>query len=117
MLGFVGSTDPVPTRGQSDHTEACTKAGVAVKMVTGDNILTARAVAKECGIISSNDPNANGIVIEGHEFRAMSPEQRLEVVDKIRVMGRSLPWEGQAGVCAAAEADGPRGGHNRRRHQ
>ncbi|VAH21111.1 unnamed protein product [Triticum turgidum subsp. durum] len=56
-----------------------------------DNILTARAIAKECGIISSKDPS--GIVIEGHEFRAMSPEQQLEIVDRIRVMARSLPLD------------------------
>nr|BAJ96750.1 predicted protein [Hordeum vulgare subsp. vulgare] len=90
LLGFVGLKDPCRPEVKA-AIEACTKAGVAVKMVTGDNILTARAIAKECGIISSNDPN--GIVIEGHEFRAMSPEQQLEIVDRIRVMARSLPLD------------------------
>ncbi|KAM0902639.1 hypothetical protein ACQ4PT_019182 [Festuca glaucescens] len=90
LLGFVGLKDPCRPEVKA-AIEACTKAGVAVKMVTGDNILTARAIAKECGIISSNDPN--GIVIEGHEFRAMSPEQQLEIVDNIRVMARSLPMD------------------------
>ncbi|KAM0867990.1 hypothetical protein ACQ4PT_041637 [Festuca glaucescens] len=90
LLGFVGLKDPCRPEVKA-AIEACTKAGVAVKMVTGDNILMARAIAKECGIISSNDPN--GIVIEGHEFRAMSPEQQLEVVDNIRVMARSLPLD------------------------
>ncbi|KAM0865029.1 hypothetical protein ACQ4PT_043544 [Festuca glaucescens] len=90
LLGFVGLEDPCRPEVKA-AIAACTKAGVAVKMVTGDNILTARAIAKECGIISSNDPN--GIVIEGHEFRAMSPEQQLEVVDNIRVMARSLPLD------------------------
>ncbi|VAH21115.1 unnamed protein product [Triticum turgidum subsp. durum] len=90
LLGFVGLKDPCRPEVKA-AIEACTKAGVAVKMVTGDNILTARAIAKECGIISSNDPS--GIVIEGHEFRAMSPEQQLELVDRIRVMARSLPLD------------------------
>ncbi|XP_037471852.1 calcium-transporting ATPase 7, plasma membrane-type-like, partial [Triticum dicoccoides] len=90
LLGFVGLKDPCRPEVKA-AIEACTKAGVAVKMVTGDNILTARAIAKECGIISSNDPS--GIVIEGHEFRAMSPEQQLEIVDRIRVMARSLPLD------------------------
>ncbi|XP_047061982.1 calcium-transporting ATPase 7, plasma membrane-type-like [Lolium rigidum] len=90
LLGFVGLKDPCRPEVKA-AIAACTKAGVAVKMVTGDNILTARAIAKECGIISSNDPS--GIVIEGHEFRAMSPEQQLEVADNIRVMARSLPLD------------------------
>ena len=90
LLGFVGLKDPCRPEVKA-AIEACTKAGVAVKMVTGDNILTARAIAKECGIISSNDPD--GIVIEGHEFRVMLPEQQLEIVDKIRVMARSMPLD------------------------
>uniref|UniRef100_A0ACD5YNP2 Uncharacterized protein n=1 Tax=Avena sativa TaxID=4498 RepID=A0ACD5YNP2_AVESA len=90
LLGFVGLKDPCRPEVKA-AIAACTKAGVAVKMVTGDNILTARAIAYECGIISSNDPT--GIVIEGHEFRAMSPEQQLEIVDRIRVMARSLPLD------------------------
>lgn len=90
LLGFVGLRDPCRPEVKK-AIEACTKAGVAVKMVTGDNILTARTIAKECGIISNNDPN--GIVIEGYEFRTLSPEQQLKIVDNIRVMARSLPLD------------------------
>ncbi|KAJ1295554.1 hypothetical protein BS78_01G233200 [Paspalum vaginatum] len=90
LLGFVGLKDPCRPEVRT-AIEACTSAGVAVKMVTGDNLLTARAIAKECGIISDND--RDGIVIEGQEFRAMSPEQQLEIVDRIRVMARSLPMD------------------------
>ncbi|XP_037433716.1 calcium-transporting ATPase 7, plasma membrane-type-like [Triticum dicoccoides] len=89
LLGFVGLKDPCRPEVKAGI-EACTKAGIAVKMVTGDNILTARAIAKECGIISSDD-NPNGIVIEGREFRAMSTREQLKNVDNIRVMARSLP--------------------------
>ncbi|XP_052110752.1 calcium-transporting ATPase 9, plasma membrane-type-like [Arachis duranensis] len=35
--------------------ELCTKAGVKVRMVTGDNLQTARAIALECGILTPND--------------------------------------------------------------
>ena len=44
----------------------CKKAGIKVRMVTGDNKLTARAIAKECGIIEEGDPNS--IVMEGADF-------------------------------------------------
>ncbi|XP_006661779.1 calcium-transporting ATPase 7, plasma membrane-type [Oryza brachyantha] len=90
LLGFVGLKDPCRPEVRS-AIEACTKAGIAVKMVTGDNLLTARAIAKECGIISDED--TTGVVIEGHVFRAMSPDEQLGIVDKIRVMARSLPLD------------------------
>jgi len=41
-------------------------AGIKVRMVTGDNKLTARAIAKECGIIEPG--NENSVVMEGPEF-------------------------------------------------
>ena len=41
-------------------------AGITVRMVTGDNIDTARAIAKSCGLIDAND--ANALVIEGPKF-------------------------------------------------
>ncbi|KAF8722830.1 hypothetical protein HU200_021959 [Digitaria exilis] len=90
LLGLVGLKDPCRPEVRA-AIEACTKAGVNVKMVTGDNVLTARAIAKECGIISEHD--RTGIVIEGQEFRAMSADEQLEIVDRIRVMARSLPMD------------------------
>lgn len=44
--------------------------GVFVRMVTGDNADTARAIAKECGILTDD-----GLVVEGPAFRAMTPAQ------------------------------------------
>jgi len=37
-------------------------------MVTGDNLITAKAIAKECGILSSNEPKKYEIM-EGKDFR------------------------------------------------
>ncbi len=44
----------------------CKSAGVRVRMVTGDNLLTARAIAIECGIV--NPQNLNSLVINGADF-------------------------------------------------
>ena len=44
----------------------CKKAGVRVRMVTGDNLLTARAIAIECGIIMPE--NKSSIVMNGADF-------------------------------------------------
>ena len=45
--------------------EKCQRAGVVVRMVTGDNIMTARSIATKCGIIKPND---DFLVLEGKEF-------------------------------------------------
>jgi len=44
----------------------CRSAGIKVRMVTGDNKITARAIAEECGLILKNDTKS--IVMEGAEF-------------------------------------------------
>jgi Ca2+ transporting ATPase len=44
----------------------CKAAGVRVRMVTGDNLMTARAIAIECGII--NPDNKDSIVMNGIDF-------------------------------------------------
>ncbi|KAI7747086.1 hypothetical protein M8C21_002522 [Ambrosia artemisiifolia] len=62
-------------------------------MVTGDNLRTARAIALECGILGSNADAIEPNLIEGKTFRALSEAQRLEVADKISVMGRSSPYD------------------------
>lgn len=44
----------------------CRRAGIKVRMVTGDFLITARAIAKECGIIQSGDDQS--LTLEGQEF-------------------------------------------------
>jgi P-type Ca2+ transporter type 2C len=50
-------------------------AGVTVRMVTGDNKITAAAIAKECGILF-----AGSLVLEGPDFRCLSPRQLDELL-------------------------------------
>ncbi|TVU15854.1 hypothetical protein EJB05_39395 [Eragrostis curvula] len=89
MLGIVGIKDPCRP-GVRESVGLCTAAGIKVRMVTGDNIQTARAIALECGILS--DPNVSEpVIIEGKTFRALSDLEREEVAGKISVMGRSSP--------------------------
>ncbi|KAM0847840.1 hypothetical protein ACQ4PT_054756 [Festuca glaucescens] len=57
--------------------------GIKVRMVTGDNVETAQAIALECGILNANDVESETIVIEGKVFREMSESAREEVADKI----------------------------------
>ncbi|KAK4732439.1 hypothetical protein R3W88_025427 [Solanum pinnatisectum] len=73
--------------------EDCQNAGVSIKMITGDNVFTAKAIATECGILHPNQEVDEGAVIEGEEFRNLTDEVRMERVDKIRVMARSSPFD------------------------
>ncbi|XP_030509374.2 putative calcium-transporting ATPase 13, plasma membrane-type [Cannabis sativa] len=91
LLGMVGIKDPCRP-GVKKAVEACQNAGVHVKMITGDNVFTARAIATECGILKLGQ-DMSGAVIEGVEFRNYSQEERMEKVDKICVMARSSPFD------------------------
>ncbi|KAK1363727.1 Calcium-transporting ATPase [Heracleum sosnowskyi] len=86
-IGIVGIKDPVRP-GVKESVALCRSAGVTVRMVTGDNINTAKAIARECGIL-----NENGIAIEGPVFREKNLEELHELVPKIQVMARSSPLD------------------------
>ncbi|KAG5560038.1 hypothetical protein RHGRI_003352 [Rhododendron griersonianum] len=92
LLGLVGLKDPCRPSVKK-AVEECQYAGVNVKMITGDNIFTARAIATECGILKPNQDMKSGAVVEGVEFRNYTPEERMEKVDKICVMARSSPFD------------------------
>lgn len=51
-----------------DAIAECQAAGIIVRMVTGDNVATAKAIAKECGIISDDLDMSTDVVLEGKEF-------------------------------------------------
>uniref|UniRef100_A0A1D1XC54 Calcium-transporting ATPase n=2 Tax=Anthurium amnicola TaxID=1678845 RepID=A0A1D1XC54_9ARAE len=90
LIGIVGLKDPCRP-GVKEAVQLCTHAGVKVRMVTGDNLHTAKAIALECGILASEAAATEPTVIEGKTFRAYSDRQREEIADKILVMGRSSP--------------------------
>lgn len=94
-LAIVGIEDPVRPEVPNAILQ-CQHAGITVRMVTGDNVNTARSIAIKCGILKPND---DFLVIEGKEFnrriRDESGQIRQELIDKlwpkIRVMARSSP--------------------------
>ncbi|KAF3965649.1 hypothetical protein CMV_010192 [Castanea mollissima] len=92
LLGIVGLKDPCRP-GVRTAVESCKAAGVNIKMITGDNVHTARAIAFECGILSPDDELDNEAVVEGENFRNYSLEERIEKIDKINVMARSSPFD------------------------
>ncbi|CAA6657525.1 unnamed protein product [Spirodela intermedia] len=86
-IGIVGIKDPVRP-GVKESVAVCRSAGITVRMITGDNINTARAIARECGILTEG-----GVTIEGPEFRRKSAEELTELVPKLQVMARSSPLD------------------------
>lgn len=67
-------------------------AGVQTVMITGDNPLTAEAIAREAGIIPKGSTEA-GEVLTGSELSAMSDSQLSELLPRIRVIARALPQD------------------------
>ncbi|CAO2828177.1 unnamed protein product [Amaranthus hypochondriacus] len=86
-IGIVGIKDPVRP-GVKESVAMCRAAGITVRMVTGDNINTAKAIAKECGILTDD-----GIAIEGPVFREKTQEELEKIIPKIQVMARSSPLD------------------------
>lgn len=85
-IAVVAIQDPV-RKGVPLAVATCHRAHVDVKVVTGDNVETARAIARECGIIS----NKNDLIMEGTEFRRLGEEERRIAARNLRVLARSSP--------------------------
>lgn len=87
FLAVVGIKDPCRPE-VPDAVRRCQAAGIKIRMVTGDNIMTARAIAAECGILKEGD-----LAIEGSTFRNYSEEMRAAQLPRIVVMARSSPTD------------------------
>ncbi|KAM3878054.1 LOW QUALITY PROTEIN: plasma membrane calcium-transporting ATPase 2 [Diretmus argenteus] len=96
-ITVVGIEDPVRPE-VPDAIMKCQRAGITVRMVTGDNINTARAIAIKCGIIH---PGEDFLCIDGKEFNRRIRNEKGEVeqerIDKVwpklRVLARSSPTD------------------------
>lgn len=67
LIGILGIMDVIRTE-VPPAVEKVTKAGVTVRMVTGDNIITAKAIAVLCGIMKESQLNEEGYCVMGPEF-------------------------------------------------
>lgn len=87
LLALFGIEDPL--RGNAAQSiKECQSAGVVVRMVTGDNALTARSIAKQCGIVQDEEKD---IVLEGPHFRTLSQDEMDAIIPQLRVLARSSP--------------------------
>ncbi|XP_029946770.1 plasma membrane calcium-transporting ATPase 1-like isoform X1 [Salarias fasciatus] len=96
-IAVVGIEDPVRPE-VPEAIAKCQRAGITVRMVTGDNINTARAIATKCGILL---PGEDFLTLEGKEFnrqirndKGEVEQERLDKVwPKLRVLARSSPTD------------------------
>ncbi|XP_003774744.1 plasma membrane calcium-transporting ATPase 3 isoform X4 [Sarcophilus harrisii] len=96
-IAVVGIEDPVRPE-VPEAIRKCQRAGITVRMVTGDNINTARAIAAKCGIIQ---PGEDFLCLEGKEFNRRIRNEKGEIEQdrldkvwpKLRVLARSSPTD------------------------
>ena len=96
-IAIVGIQDPVRPEVPA-AIQKCQEAGITVRMVTGDNINTARSIATACGILR---PGEDFIALEGKDFNAkirdengeVSQEKLDQIWPKLRVLARAQPTD------------------------
>lgn len=84
FCGLIGLTDP-PRESVKEDIKRCTRAGIRVVMITGDNGITASSIARKVNI-----PNSDHI-ITGNELNSMSDEELREKVKNISIFSRVIP--------------------------
>lgn len=100
LLGVLGVEDPIRPEVEGAVSQ-CKKAGVAVRMVTGDNKTTAMSIAKKAGIYGTvywgDMKGEAGIAMEGRLFRELAKsEQKLNVIlPRLQVLARASPLDKQ----------------------
>ena len=85
LLGLVGFADP-PRDEVPSAIRSCQNAGIRVKMITGDHVATARAIAAELGLMK-----ADGQALTGSEIDQLSPEALHDRVMETDVFARTTP--------------------------
>ena len=83
--GFVGIADPLRAE-VYDAVKTCKSAGIEVKMLTGDNIVTAAAIAEELGILGEDS-----LAVEASYLENLPDDEFSKILPRVRVIARSTP--------------------------
>lgn len=92
LLGLAAISDPVRTE-VPPAVKNCLKAGVQIKVVTGDSTGTAVEIARQIGLWKDTDTERN--CMRGVDFEALSDEEALERIKDLKVMSRARPLDKQ----------------------
>ena len=106
LLGLEGMIDP-PRPEAMEAIEACRRAGIAVKMITGDHLATARAIGEQLELLGPGDRAMSGAEIhelddealraaaaETHVFARVAPEHKLRLVKALQARGEVVAMTG-----------------------
>lgn len=85
FVGLLGLSDP-PREGVIEELSACKDAGIKTVMITGDNLITARTIARRIGIFEDG-----ALAITGEELNLMSDEELAENIERYSVFARVSP--------------------------
>ena len=114
FIGLIGMIDP-PRKGVREAVSACRRAGIKTVMITGDHITTAKAIAKDLGILKGREK-----AITGHEldmipdnilekdimnysvFARVTPEHKVRIVKAFQKTGAVVAMTGDGVNDAAA---------------
>ncbi len=99
FVGLLGMIDP-PREGVKEAVLTCRRAGIKTVMITGDHIITAKAIAKELGILKLGD-----IAITGEELDKISQEELENNIMNYSVFARVSP-EHKVRIVKAFQAKG-----------
>lgn len=108
FVGLIGMIDP-PREGVKEAVKTCKKAGIKTVMITGDHIATAKAIAKELGILEMGDQ-----AITGAELDNISDNELTRNISSYSVFARVTPehkvrivkaWQ-KTGAVVAMTGDG-----------
>ena len=106
FVGLIGMIDP-PREGVKEAVETCRRAGIKTVMITGDHIITAKAIAKELGILKNTDKAITGVeldkipqeqleknIMKYSVFARVSPEHKVKIVKAFRKSGNVVAMTG-----------------------
>ncbi len=89
FLGLQGMMDP-PRPEAIASVRQCQRAGIAVKMITGDHLATARAIAGQIGL-KGREENGQLVAFSGRELEHVSDEELPEIAERTAVFARVAP--------------------------
>lgn len=111
--GIAGIQDPLK-EGVAHAVLQCKEAGVTVRMVTGDNLNTAKSISRACHILTPDDLSNDYAYMEGPAFRKLTDAERTRIAPRLKVLARSSPEDKRvlvetlkkAGEVVAVTGDG-----------
>ena len=122
FVGLIGMIDP-PREGVKEAVKTCRKAGIKTVMITGDHLQTAKAIAKELGILRKGDLAINGETLEKMSqqelernimrysvFARVSPEHKVRIVKAFQSTGAVVAMTGDGCSAQPRHRSGRRSG-------